>query len=46
MKATLVLVGLFSVIASCCMTVAYMEPSDGGTSAQYITRGIMNATKQ
>jgi hypothetical protein len=45
MKATIVLVGLFSVIASCCMVVAHMEPSDGGNSAQYISRGILNATK-
>lgn len=46
MKATIVLVGLFSVIASCCMVVAHLEPTEGGTSAQYITRGIINAAKQ
>lgn len=46
MKAALVLVGLLSVIVSCCTVVAYMEPSEGGNSSQYITRGIMDATKQ
>lgn len=45
MKAAIVLVGLLSVMVSCCMVVAHMEPSDEGNSAQYITRGIMNAVK-
>lgn len=45
MKAAIVLVGLFSIIASCCVLVVHMEPSDGGNSAQYISRGILNATK-
>lgn len=46
MKAALVLVGLFSVLVSCGIIVVHMEPPEGGNSAQYITQGIVSATKQ
>lgn len=46
MKATLVLVGLFSVIVSCGVIVVHMEPSEGGNSAKYITQGIIKATER
>jgi hypothetical protein len=45
MKAVFVTVGLFCIVASCCMATVYMEPSDAGNSTEYITRGIINATK-
>jgi len=45
MKAAFVLVGLICVVVSCGLIAVHHEPSDAGNSSEYITRGIINATK-